>query len=245
MPHGGRAVTQASSQLRHDLGAALLGALLILLWEMSGLDIGVMRGLGDAHGFALRDAWWTSGLLHEGGRVVAASLLGALAWDAIRPKSGGPALSQRWCWLAATLACMLLVSTIKRHSPTSCPWDLAEFGGHAMRLSHWRFDLRDGGGGRCFPSGHASAAFAFFGAYFLWRGHRPVAARLWLIGTGLVGMLFGLGQVARGAHFPSHVFWTAWLCWMVCALLAMLLSARTARQSARLELLRASVHAAG
>ena len=231
MPHGGRTLTQASTALlRHDLGVGLLSALLIGLWEMSGLDMGVARSFGGLHGFALREAWWTSGLLHEGGRVAAGTLLGALAWDASRAKPDGPALRQRWCWLAATLACMLLVSAIKRHSPTSCPWDLAEFGGHAMRLSHWRFDLPDGGSGRCFPSGHASAAFAFFGVYFLWRGHRPVAARLWLIGTGVVGMLFGLAQVARGAHFPSHVFWSAWMCWMICAPLAVLWSAKTARE---------------
>ena len=223
---------RASNLWRHDLGAGLLGALLIGLWELSGLDMAVTRSFGDAHGFALREAWWTSGLLHEGGRVAAAILLGALVLDALRPHRGGPAPSQRWFWLAATLACMLLVSVIKRHSPTSCPWDLVEFGGHAMRLSHWRLSLPDGGGGRCFPSGHASAAFAFFATYFLWRGHRPAAARLWLLGTGVAGLLFGLGQIARGAHFPSHVFWSAWLCWMICALLAILLSAWTARQGA-------------
>lgn len=242
MPHGGPIVRRDAALLRQDLSAGLLGALLIVLWEMSGLDIGVMRVFGGAHGFALHEAWWTSGLLHQGGRIVAWFLIGALVQDAIRPWHGGPPRHQRWRWLAAILACMLLVSTIKRHSPTSCPWDLAEFGGHAMRLSHWRFDLRDGGGGSCFPSGHASSAFAFFGVYFLWRGHRPRAARLWLLGTGVVGMLFGLGQVARGAHFPSHVFWTAWLCWMVCALLAMLLSARTAREGTSRGTLAANVH---
>jgi membrane-associated PAP2 superfamily phosphatase len=33
-------------------------------------------------------------------------------------------------------------------------------------------------------------------------------------GGGLVaGVLLGLTQTLRGAHFPSHTGWTAWLCW--------------------------------
>ena len=41
MPHGDSAVTRASALLRHDLGAGLLGALLIGRGEWSGLDIGL------------------------------------------------------------------------------------------------------------------------------------------------------------------------------------------------------------
>ena len=33
--------------------------------------------------------------------------------------------------------------------------------------------------------------------------------------TVLVGLVFGLTQTVRGAHFPSHTFWTAWICWTV------------------------------
>lgn len=220
MPGGPGIVTRASVLWRRDLGAGLLGALLIGLWELSGLDMWTMRSLGNAHGFSLRDAWWTSSLLHEGGRVAGAVLLGALALDAFRFHRRGPAPAQRWYWLAATLVCLLLVQAIKRHSPTSCPWDLAEFGGHAAYLSHWRLSLPDGGGGKCFPSGHASVAFAFFSGYFLWRGYWPAAAQVWLVVVALAGMVFGFSQIVRGAHFPSHVFWTGWWCWMTCALLA-------------------------
>ena len=37
--------------------------------------------------------------------------------------------------------------------------------------------MADGGGGRCFPSGHAVAAFAFFGLFFFWRDFNPARAR--------------------------------------------------------------------
>ena len=29
------------------------------------------------------------------------------------------------------------------------------------------------------------------------------------------GLLLGLGQQWRGAHFMSHTLWSAWICWMV------------------------------
>jgi len=75
----------------------------------------------------------------------------------------------------------------------------------------------DGGPGHCFPSGHGVAAFAFLGLYFLWRPHRPQAARRVLVGVWVVGSLFGMAQLLRGAHYPSHTFWSAWLCWAICA----------------------------
>ena len=48
---------------------------------------------------------------------------------------------------------LAVVSVIKILSNTSCPWDLAEFGGVARYASHWALGVIDGGGGRCFPGG--------------------------------------------------------------------------------------------
>jgi membrane-associated PAP2 superfamily phosphatase len=32
------------------------------------------------------------------------------------------------------------------------------------------------------------------------------------------GLVLGLAQQLRGAHYMSHTFWTAWCCWVVaCA----------------------------
>jgi membrane-associated PAP2 superfamily phosphatase len=108
------------------------------------------------------------------------------------------------------------VPAIKRVSLTSCPWDLAEFGGAAQYVSHWRWGVGDGGAGHCFPSGHAAGAFAFLSGYFVLRPHEARWARRWLIGVLVVGALFGTAQLVRGAHYPSHTLWTAWLCWAIC-----------------------------
>ncbi|MCB1994417.1 MAG: phosphatase PAP2 family protein, partial [Rhodoferax sp.] len=109
------------------------------------------------------------------------------------------------------------VPTFKRFSDTSCPWELAEFGGSARFVSHWSWGVLDGGSGHCFPSGHAVAAFCFLALYFAWRDASPVVARRWLWAVLTAGALFGAAQVLRGAHYVSHAAWSAWICWTLSA----------------------------
>ncbi len=127
-----------------------------------------------------------------------------------------PSRNERLYWFTVTLMCVLLVPVIKRYGATSCPWELAEFGGLAHNVSHWLWGVSDGGPGHCFPSGHAVAAFAFLSQYFLWRPHHPQRGRAWLLLVLAVGFIFGLGQLARGAHHASHSAWTAAICWLAC-----------------------------
>ena len=110
---------------------------------------------------------------------------------------------------------LVVVPAFKRASATSCPWDLAAFGGALPYVPHWRLGLTDGGPGHCFPSGHAVAAFAYYGVALAWSRHRPRLARAWGIGVTVFGLAFGWAQLARGAHFVSHTLWSAWLCWTV------------------------------
>jgi membrane-associated PAP2 superfamily phosphatase len=111
--------------------------------------------------------------------------------------------------------CLLAVPTLKRWSNTSCPWDLQEFGGQARYVSHWLWGVLDGGPGRCFPSGHAIAAFAFFPHAVLWARHDRRRALLWLTGILVLGGAFAAAQTVRGAHYPSHSMWSAWICWVI------------------------------
>jgi len=78
--------------------------------------------------------------------------------------------------------------------------------------------VRDGGSGGCFPAGHASAGFAFIGGFFALRHTLPRTARRWLAGALAAGLVLGLAQQVRGAHYMSHTLWTAWLCWASAAL---------------------------
>ena len=209
----------ATPRGRSDFLVAILLLAGLLAWDFSGADLHVTRWFADAHGFASRDSAWASTLLHDGGRWLAWTMALALFAVALRTSSGArdvPGRPERLAWLAVTLLCALAVPSIKHHSATSCPWDLAEFGGTARYLSHWSLDHFDGGSGHCFPSGHAVAAFAFFSMYFQWRGHDPMRARAWLFAVLAAGLLLGIGQLARGAHYPSHTFWSAGVCWAIC-----------------------------
>lgn len=207
-----------TAQDRRDLFASLATLALLLVWDATGWDLALTRALAGPGGFAWRDAWFTRDLLHDGGRWAAGLVLAAVVGAAARPPAPGtPPRRERLFALAVLLMGLVTVPSLKRASSTSCPWDLQEFGGAARYVSHWQFGIADGGPGHCFPSGHAVAAFAFFALYFLWRPHDPVRARRWLVGTLIAGGLFGAAQWLRGAHYPSHVAWSAWVCWVVAA----------------------------
>ncbi len=186
---------------------------LLLLWDFSGLDLPLSRLVGGNAGFFWRDHWLTSSLLHSGARGFAACVMLAVLVQMARPVKPGPSRGvQLAAWLTM-LAGLLLIPMLKRYSATSCPWDLQEFGGMAQYVSHWQWAVADGGSGHCFPSGHAVAGYIFFSQYFLWRNYDKAKARRWLALAVVLGTACGLTQWLRGAHYISHVAWSAWICW--------------------------------
>jgi len=204
-----------SSTKRLSLITALM-ALALLLWDLAGLDLALAQWFGGPAGFPLRNDWFLNHVMHEGARGAAWVLLLALSLGVWWPWGGLHRIDMsRRLQLAVTcLLAVSVVSALKSLSYTSCPWALSEFGGVAQYASHWRhLFVPDGGAGRCFPAGHASAGFAFLGGYFAFRHASPALARTWLIAAVLTGFALGLTQQLRGAHFMSHTLWTGWLCW--------------------------------
>lgn len=195
-----------------------LALTLLLAWDFSGLDLATGRWFGGPAGFPLRDNTFLTGVLHEGAKrlawVLALLLCVAVWW----PAGGFRCLAplRRFQLAASTLLAVLAVVALKSFSTASCPWDLADFGGVAHYTPHWMHVFApDGGSGRCFPAGHASSGFAFVGGYFAFRHTAPVIARRWLAASLLAGLVLGLAQQIRGAHFTSHTLWTAFICWCV------------------------------
>lgn len=193
----------------------LCGGLLLLgVWDALGLDPQWARWYGDANGFAWRDHPFFSGVLHDQVRRVGWVLvLGLTAWAAW-PVGAWRTWSrtERWGLVAAIWLSLLLVVSIKRLSLSSCPWDLAEFGGSAQYVSHWQWGVADGGGGHCFPGGHVSTAFGFLAVPLWWWRRAPAQARIALALILAIGLGLGWVQQMRGAHYLSHNLWTAWLC---------------------------------
>lgn len=189
-----------------------------LLWDASGLDLPVMQAIGTSAGFALRNEWWLSAVLHDGLRhAMTGAWLLLIVW-ALWPGLRLPR-RERWVVVALVSLSLLAVNLIKNASLTSCPWDLRAFGGSAEHVPHWAWGLADGGPGRCFPGGHASSGFAFLALGLPWlqapagtAPRRHVVGLRWLSAALFIGLLAGAVQTVRGAHFPSHTLWTLLIC---------------------------------
>ena len=197
------------------LAWTLVSLLGVLAWDALAQDRALARVFGTATGFPLREQWFLVSVLHEGARRAAWGVMLVLTiavwwpFGVLRQISSADRLQ-----LAITaLLGVAVINVLKYASTTSCPWDLAEFGGVARYASHWALGVMDGGARHCFPAGHASAGFAFIGGYFALRRRQPQAAH-WCLGGALVaGLILGGAQQVRGAHFMSHTLWTGWLCW--------------------------------
>ena len=202
---------------RHLAVISATSLLAIVLWDTSGLDLTLAHTMGDLQGFALREHWLLTDVLHTGAKSLAWLLVLALSLAVAWPVGVLQSLpmSRRVQLAASALLASAFIALLKVGSHTSCPWDLHDFGGVARYASHWAGWLQsDGGAGQCFPAGHATTGFAFVGGYFALRHDLPRLARVWLCTALVVGLVLGLGQQLRGAHFMSHTLWTGWLCWM-------------------------------
>lgn len=174
-------------------------------------DAGAARFIG-------RENFWTNEVLHTGGRwavrlVVAAVLafwIAALARPGLRPYRRPAGY-----FVAATVLSVGFVGLLKTLTGVPCPWSLTEFGG--TLASAELFEPRPPGwtSNQCFPSAHASSGYALLALYFVFREHHKILARLGLTVGILVGLVFGIAQQSRGAHFLSHDLWSAFLVWMV------------------------------
>jgi membrane-associated PAP2 superfamily phosphatase len=180
-------------------------------------DAPSMHWLGTGSG-----QWWAKDLLHDGGRwfVRAVAAMAISTWAL----SFTTARARHWRRPAGFVAlCMLssmgIVGALKAVTNVDCPWDLAGFGGHNPYVALLA-DRADGlARSRCFPGAHSSSAFSLSCFYFLWRDRSARLARWGLIaGIGL-GIVFSIGQEARGAHFLSHDLASAAVVW--CVLLAL------------------------
>ena len=222
------------SLLSRPLAWTLAALLLLLAWDATGLDLALAGLAGTPTGFPLRSNRFLVHGLHEGARALSWLLLIALAagirwpWGFLRRLP----VRERAQLALTVLAGVAVVALVKQASTTSCPWDLKAFGGVAQHVSHWAWGVRDGGPGGCFPAGHASAGFGFVGGWFVLRRRSAAMARAWLLAALAAGLLLGLGQQLRGAHYMSHTLWTAWLCWTTGFVIDVLLHRRRDRRAA-------------
>jgi membrane-associated PAP2 superfamily phosphatase len=211
-------------QLRRILLYLAVPLLIILAWDASPADLAIAHWYGTPKGFPLGDNYWLARIFHAGARQLGVLLgIGCVVaiWWPVGPLR--QCTQRERVWLACMVwVCALTVSVVKGRSLTSCPDDIQAFGGAARYV--WHFAAGgDGGPGNCFPSGHASTFFSFLPVF--WIVHRYRARRAWKVLAAMCvgGLALSWVQVMRGAHYPSHLLWTMWLCWAVGTLASPLL----------------------
>ncbi len=191
----------------------------VLLWDIDW-HLANFWYQSEGGSWALRNDWFTQTILHDGGHDLALALyvillilyLCSFKLSLLTQYKAGLA------YLSLSLpVATLTVSLLKRLTRVDCPWSISDFGGQYQYQS-WLENLWSPvvGAGHCFPSGHASSAYMFFGLFFFSRHYWPKKAPLILIVTIIMGLTFGFAQQLRGAHFISHDLTSAFICWLVC-----------------------------
>jgi len=198
-----------------------LFAVLAAVFATTPLDVTIARTFffDTAHAQWIgAHSWTVNELLHTGGRWTIRGLL-ALSfafWIATYVEADWRPLRRPVAFFTiAALLSIGIVGLLKTLTNVDCPWDLAAFGGRFpyVELFADRPDaLRIG---RCFPAAHASSGYALLALYFTFRERHAGLAKLGLAVGGLAGLIFGLAQQARGAHFVSHDLWSAFVVWTV------------------------------
>lgn len=200
---------------------ALLPLTLVVIaifFEYSGLDIWWVSKF-----FDFDEGLWPfkhhllfSAVIHKGGQWFVKFM--ALAWCIIFSLTYfharfTPLRKILIFFLLATVTGPVLVSICKQFTHIYTPWDLTFFQGEQPYIRI--LDTVPAGSpvGHAFPAGHASGGYAFLSFYFLMLNFRS-PHRLYGLLFGLsIGLIFGLGQQIRGAHFPSHDLFSLVVCW--------------------------------
>lgn len=195
---------------------------LMLLLDIGGIDIWLASRFYAAEGYqwALRDHWLTENILHKGARklnyIFAVAVL-VTTMHYLWLNKTKPALTKAYLALTLSLiSSFALVAYFKAITNIACPWSLALFGGtepyiHLLqpRPSYLSYS-------QCFPAGHASVGYAWVALYYFFRYSRPEYRFIGLTAGLVGGLVLGVTQQLRGAHFMSHDITTFFIC-VCCA----------------------------
>ena len=204
---------------------------LALFSQLSGFDIVLAKFIVQIEGGTfLTHNPLLERLLHHGGRYVVAAILCLfmvmllLASLGIKFRS----LNARfWGYLlTSSLCCIVAISALKHFTSLPCPWDTQMFGGVRQYITVFDALLSKYPAAQCYPSGHASGGYAMLSYYFAAlqikqqnQNAISVSALRWLLPGLTLGVIFGVTQQLRGAHFISHDLTTFSLCYAICFLI--------------------------
>ena len=182
-----------------------------LLWESQFYDAGRQLWPYKSH-------WFFNGVIHTGGQYLDKLL--AVFWLVIFvvvnvKKELRSYRKIMLYFLVATALGPALVGFLKAHTHIYTPWDLQIFNGKEPHLRIFDHVPQGLPVGHAFPAGHSSGGFCFVSLYFVFLRYRSRLRIYGLLFGVALGLIFGLGQQVRGAHFPSHDLVTLAICWYI------------------------------
>lgn len=211
----------------------LLPMVLFVLLLVSDAAFNIDQHLTDliyawqGHSWYYQHHWLTESVIHSGGRLLVGVMLLAL-FVALLSSFRFPVLRPYRASLGyltvAIIISFIFVNGLKAVSGVPCPWDVINYGGKG-KLLHW-FNGFSGDHG-CFPAGHASGGYVWVALYFFSVIH-AIERRYHALAVGIgLGLIFGVAQQVRGAHFLSHDIVTLAICWFTSAGLFLLWFGKT------------------
>ncbi len=208
----------------YPICALIIVTVAIILWDIDRVFADYVYAL-QGQTWAWKNTWWAEEFFHKGGRT--ASLLLALAGVGLLItaycRNDWARHRKSLCYLMlATAGSSLLVSVLKSSLAVSCPWEFARYGGSLSYNNVIEQIVLHNGKG-CFPAGHASAGYAWMALYFFGLSYQSAWRWFGLIIPLAAGVVFGIVQQIRGAHFISHDVWTLAVCWLFSVLLYVLM----------------------
>lgn len=182
--------------------------------------------------WALKNAWITSTIIHQIGKklslFIAVIILAALTISYLSQHFRQYRRELVYLLLAAGGG-SVLISVLKSISHVSCAWDFSRYGG-LEEYSNVYMQILNLSGKDCFPAGHASGGYAWLAFYFLGVYKESKWRWIGLGGALSVGLIFGVSQQLRGAHFITHDLWTLAICWFFSLLVFKLMLSGKAPQ---------------
>jgi membrane-associated PAP2 superfamily phosphatase len=220
---------QRAFYARHAILPTVVALAMLALIALSGLDWRLSDLFFDAGAkvFPLRDHPFLEIGLHRIAKhvvVVFAAGMAVVAFVSLFSRRLAAWRRVLWFVVASMALSSASVSLLNAVTGKHCPYDLEAYGGSAPYVG--LFDALPPGvaPGHCWPGGHATTGFSLFALYFAagWLGRRRSAR--WLLGAAAaLGFGVGLSRVAQGAHFASHIIWSALLCWLITLALYLLM----------------------
>ncbi|PCI20042.1 MAG: phosphoesterase [Piscirickettsiaceae bacterium] len=205
----------------HLLYPLLVFTLLAILFEVTHVDLALGDWLFNLEGgkWSLRDSFFFSTILHEGAQTLFKVIIPVfiLIWGAsFYIEKLKPYRKVLLYFAIIVPLCVAWTTNIgKLATHVDCPWDLIRYGGEKPYLSVFSIHPGTYAYGKCFPAGHSSIGFSLLSLYFVFLELAP-KKRFYGLAIGVIaGLLFGVTQQLRGAHFISHDLWTAGICWLI------------------------------